>query len=220
MNIQSTIRTTPALRTTLAAGSLESPSVLLRTPSGNHDLLLSQNADRDPSLRRLLCPIKNLAMAAATQVAPNISGVLEGVSAMIDLTVDLASDIQESQVSVSQPVDGTDQLARLLNQTDSEDEQTRREELRSIFGDPRKPEGIVSFVASFKDHRTFETKCPIEHVLSESPLLLDLFQIGDGIVQLLDSNRPSSPLDCTPVNAKLMDELREALSTPEKHKAA
>lgn len=212
MNIQSTIRTKPRVREALAAGSLDEPSVILRTRGSNHDLLLTKRAHSEPNLRSLLFPIKSLAKAAVAQLAPGLSDAAEGVSVVIDLTVEAAGVVQQSQAAAWEPIDGTTQLSRVLGEVGANDEQLRMKQLSEAFRGSRKPEGIISFVASFKDERTMETISPVGLVLDEAPLLGDLFQVGEAILQMLDDSQPSSPLGFSSVDPLLMAELRDRLA--------
>lgn len=212
MNIRTTIRENPPLKEAIAGGTLEQPSVIIRTPEGNHDLMLGKKAYGDPNLRRLLVPLKNLVAMTLNQASPRFSGVVDGVSVIIDLTIQTAVAIEESQATVLQPIDGAEQLSRVLQQADSDDESVRQEKMRQIFGSSGQPEGILRFIASFDDNRAEETTSSLEIVLDETPLLGEIVQIGGGVFRWLDAKEPSLRFATSSINPTLMDELRERLA--------
>ena len=218
MNIRSTIRAeNPGLQAALAKGDLRQPSVILRTPSGHRDLLLTQQGTVEPNLRRLLSPLASLAQTAIDQWAPEWSGMASGVCVVIDLTSSLAGAIEESQFANLEPVDGTGQLSQILQRTDPGGGERQRGE---TFGKNRTGRGMISFLASFDDDRTMEAISPVEQALAETPLLSELYQIGDGILKWLDASEPSSRLATTSVDPVLMEQLRIRLATHGNNKRA
>ncbi len=209
MNIRTTIRENPPLKEAIADGTLEQPSVIIRTPAGNHDLLLGKKAYADPNLRRLLVPLKDLVAMVLNQASPQFSGVVDGVSVIIDLTIKTAVAIEKSQATALQPIDGAEQLSRVLQHADADDESVRQERMRQIFGSSRQPEGILRFIASFDDDRAEETTSSLEIVLGETPLLGEIIQIGDGVFRWLDAKEPSSRFATSSINPAPMNELRD-----------
>ncbi|MCO8122413.1 hypothetical protein NHH03_11755 [Stieleria sp. TO1_6] len=217
MNIQSTIIKNPNLKEAIAEGTLEEPSIILRTPDGNRDLLLMRKGYSDPNLKPLLFPIKSLVAKAITQMAPDKSALVEGVSVIIDLTVKMAGVIEKSQIASLTPIDATDQFSQMVRSADidCDDPAARQKQMHAIFGTGSKPVGVISFLASFgSDDQTVASTSPVEIIAGEIPILGDLFQIFSGLVGWLDAQTPPSRLAACSLDPNLMAELRQRLSQP------
>lgn len=215
MNIRSTIRDNPKLEQAVATGTIEEPSVIFRTPDGNRDLLLTPKAYADPHLRKVVLPIKNLVEEAIKSAAPQWSGVVESVSVIIDLTVKAAVAIEKLPAFTFQPIDGTDQLSRVLQSTEADKKLTHQEQMERIFGNsPRPPEGLIRVIASFDDDRAQESLSTIELVVGKTPILGEIVQICDGLYRWLDAKSAPTKLAPMPSKPIAMEDLLARLQTP------
>ncbi|MDM4017130.1 hypothetical protein [Roseiconus lacunae] len=208
MKIKSTIRKRPELKSVLSEGTVEEPSIVIRTPSGVHDLLLTQQAYSKPQLRALIFPIKSIVEETLKTLVPQSQGAVKGMSVIIDLTVKVAEAIEESQLRSLDPIDATDQLCRTLEHADGEE--THQQSMERLFGADRKPEGIVSFIASLDDETTLEHCKPIGDLLGTVPYLKEFVQIGSFVVQSLDASEEGR-LGATLLDGISMDLLRKRL---------
>ncbi|MEO1529054.1 MAG: hypothetical protein AAFX06_26850 [Planctomycetota bacterium] len=207
MNIRSTIRERPELESVLSEGTVEEPSVVVRTPEGVHDLLLTQDAYSKPQLRALIFPIKSIVEETLKTMVPQSKGVVKGISVIVNLSVKLAEAIKESQADSLEPIDATDQLCSTLELSDDE---THQQAMHRIFGHRPKPEGIVSFIASLDDETTIEHIKPLGDVLGAAPFLKEFFQIGSFVVQSLDAPK-ERPSNATLSDGISIDSLRQRL---------
>ncbi|MEL6104600.1 MAG: hypothetical protein AAFU85_01130 [Planctomycetota bacterium] len=207
MNITSTIR--PQLKPVFSAGTVEEPSIVIRTPDGVHDLLLTQAAYSKPQLRALIFPIKSIVEETLTAMVPQSKGVVKGISVIINLTVKMAEAIEASQVGSLEPIDATDQLCSTLDQSSSDE--THQQRMHRTFGSRPKPEGIVSFLATLDDETMLEHCKPLGDVLGAAPYLKEFFQIGSFVVQSLDE-RKASYFGATVPNLIPMDALHKRLA--------
>ncbi|MCC9601910.1 hypothetical protein LOC67_15220 [Stieleria sp. JC731] len=208
MYIKSSQQQRPKLQPVLSEGTVEKPSIVIRTPNGVHDLLLTQDAYAKPQLRSLIYPIKGIVEETLKAMLPQSRDVVNGISVVIDLTVKMAEAIQDSQIDSLNPVDATDQLCSTLD--NSEGDETHQQAMERIFGLARKPEGIVSFIASLDDDTTLEHYKPLGDVLGAAPYLKEFCQIGAFIVQSLDAPNESD-LNATVPSGISMETLRKRL---------
>lgn len=208
MYIRSTLRERPELKSVVSAGTVEDPPIVIRTPEGVRDLLLTQDAYSKPQLRALIFPIKSIVEETLKAMVPQSQDVVNGISVVIDLTVKMAEAIEESQVGSLDPIDATDQLCSTLEQSGSDESHQQATEGR--FGPSQKPEGFVSFIATLDDETTLEHCKPLGDVLGTAPFLKEFFQIGSFVVQSLDAPKKSH-LSATIPNGISIDALRERL---------
>ncbi|WP_147869776.1 hypothetical protein [Stieleria maiorica] len=168
---------------------------------------MTQDAYSKPQLRALIFPLKSIVEETLKFMVPQSQGVVKGMSVVIDLTVKMAEAIEESLADSLEPIDATDQLCSTLEHSDDE---THQQAMNSMFGLGRKPEGIVSFIASLDDETTMEYCKPLGDVLGAAPFLKEFFQIGSFVVQSLDAPKESH-LGAAVPNGISMDSLRKRL---------
>jgi len=214
MNIRSSIRHQPKVQRALSEGTVEQPSIIFRTPSGYQDLLLNKKAHSDPQLRELLLPIKDLAATAISSLAPKYADMIDGVSVLIDLTVEISDVVQESRVSSLQPRDATTQVANVFKDNPSHAVEHQQNHRTAIFGEDGPPPGTISVVAKVQDESVIESIESIQTVLDQAPVLGNLFQLGVGILRMIDTDPPSNRFANSSFNPERMEQLRKRLESP------